>query len=236
MAKKAKKIDYIQLESRAFPEDFEWLSMSPVDRGIYHSLLIFLACNEGSLPSNESRLGHLCNCNMIEFRSFWETYKHKFITKDECISHKRVTEEIKNARKAFKKKSLAGQAGVIAKEVKRKQRLSDAASNEQAKKRKVKEKKEKKKETYLLNLNLSSASFYSWMESEFKITTKRERGTFTKYAKLYAGLCSLDKSFNLRMNDKLLDMKKDALGDKEVLNKMFIASINNEIEKLEIPK
>jgi len=91
-------------------------------------------------------------------------------------------------------------------------------------------------ETYILNLNLSFASFYSWMESEFKITTKRERGTFTKYSKLYAGLCHIDKNFNARMIDKLEDMKKDASGDKEVLNKMFVTSINNEITKLEIPK
>lgn len=86
---------------------------------------------------------------------------------------------------------------------------------------------------YLLKLNQRFASFYSYFESVFEIKTKRERGTFTKYAKLYAGLCSVDKQFNARMIDKLEDMKKDATGNPEALKKMFIASMNNEIEKME---
>ena len=97
----------------------------------------------------------------------------------------------------------------------------------------VKVSKEKeRKENYLLNINISSASFFSWMDTEFKITTKRERCTFTKYAKLYAAMCSLDKSFNGRMNGKLADMKEQAKGDKLALNKMFITSINKEVENI----
>lgn len=88
---------------------------------------------------------------------------------------------------------------------------------------------------YLLNLKVSYASFFNWMRSEFKIDTGKERGTFTKYAKLYAGLNSVDKDFNRRMCDKLLDMKADANGDKLLLNKMFITSINNEIKKFKVP-
>ena len=108
MAKRKKKIDYIQLEPGAYPKDFEWQAMSTIDRGIYHSLIIYLACNDGVLINAVEGLSNLCNCMETTFGLFWEKYSHKFIERDGRISHKRVTQELAKSRKYLRQKSLAG--------------------------------------------------------------------------------------------------------------------------------
>ncbi|MCK5611539.1 DUF1376 domain-containing protein [Candidatus Pacearchaeota archaeon] len=230
----AKKPLYIQLEPGAYPKDSDWQTMSGQERGCYHSLVIFLACNNGVLANKPARLAALCNVELETFVNFWRSFSHKFIEKNGDIQHKRINAELAKARKMIRQKSLAGKASGNARSTAVK-RVSDnrGTADELSKGKGSKEKK--RKENYLLSLNKSYGSFYSWMESEFKITTKQERGTFTKYAKLYAGLCSVDKGFNGRINAKLLDMKEQAKGDKLALNKMFITSINKEIEKLKCP-
>ena len=229
-----KGIKYIQLESGAYPRDAEWLSMSDCERGIYHSLITFIACEEGKLTFNAENLSYLCNTSVEKFNSFWKKYSHKFIEKDGIISHKRVNEEIKKARKSWNQKRLAGLASAKARSTAVETNVGTAVGTAaQQIKVKVKD-KIKEKINYLLNFNKSYKKTFSWFESEFDLQTTRERNTFIKYAKLYAGLGEYDKNFNYRMADKLLDMKKDA-SDSISLKKMFIAGMNNEIEKMELP-
>lgn len=108
----SKKPLYIQLEPGAYPKDFDWQAMTASDRGCYHSLIIFLACNEGSLPNNTQRLAILCNVDVKTFETFWKCYSHKFIEKEGVIEHKRINEELSKARKYIKQKSLAGKKGM----------------------------------------------------------------------------------------------------------------------------
>lgn len=107
-----KKPLYIQLEPGAYPKDIDWQSMSPADRGCYHSLIIYLACSDGKLPNDTAKLASLCNTTGESFDNFWKSFNHKFIEKDNHITHKRVTEELASARKRIKQKSLAGKKGM----------------------------------------------------------------------------------------------------------------------------
>jgi uncharacterized protein YdaU (DUF1376 family) len=103
---------YIQLEPGAYPKDADWQTMSPSDRGCYHSLIVFLACNKGKLPNDPSALASLCNINVKVFEIFWKSFSHKFIEKNGHIQHKRVNKELASARKYIKQKSLAGKRGM----------------------------------------------------------------------------------------------------------------------------
>jgi len=107
-----KKPLYIQLEPGAYPKDSDWQMMTSGERGCYHSLIIFIACNDGSLPNETQRLAVLCNIPVKEFENFWKKYSHKFIVKTETIQHKRISEELAKARKYITQKSLAGKRGM----------------------------------------------------------------------------------------------------------------------------
>lgn len=219
---------YIQHEPGAYPKDADWQAMTAEERGIYHALIIYIACQNGKLAKDFSSLSSLCHVSENIIQNFWNKYKNKFVSRNGYIEHRRVTAELVKSRKLIKQRSLAGKASANARATAVQRSLpprSTKVSN-------VKGSEEKR--NYLLNLNKSSSSFFSFFETVFEIKTKPEKGTFGKYAKLYAGLFSIDKSFNSRMCDKLEDMKKDCKGDKLALKKMFITSINNEIDRLVI--
>ncbi|MHC4397490.1 MAG: DUF1376 domain-containing protein [Planctomycetota bacterium] len=102
------KIKYIQLEPAAYATDTEWLMMTAEERGIYHSLIIYLSTNEGRLGYDPEQLCKLCNTKKNIFENFWRKYVKKFQLKNKQIKHKRVTKALRHARKLIKQRSLAG--------------------------------------------------------------------------------------------------------------------------------
>lgn len=111
---KKNEIKYIQTESAAYTSDYEWAVMTPSERGNYHSIIVFLGCSNGKLTNDKKELQSLCNESEENFDKFWEKYKHKFQCKNGKIKHKRVSREIRKARKSRRQKSLAGVASGVA--------------------------------------------------------------------------------------------------------------------------
>ncbi len=103
-------IKYLQLEPAAYPADTDWQAMSAAERGCYHSLIVYLSCNDGTLLNDRSNLQNLCNTDEKTFEIFFKNYSHKFIIKNGKLKHKRVTRELNKAHKYLKQKSLAGKA------------------------------------------------------------------------------------------------------------------------------
>lgn len=56
------KIKFAQLESEAFSTDIDFIQFSPVERGVYYSLILFLGSNDGKCEFDPSALSRLCNC------------------------------------------------------------------------------------------------------------------------------------------------------------------------------
>ena len=99
MAKKKNKINYFQLEPSAFLADAEFNAMNAKHRGIYCSLNFYLYTNNGRLRYCPEFLAGLSNCDLKDFELFWNLYAHKFVPKGNFIKHKRVSKEIRNARR-----------------------------------------------------------------------------------------------------------------------------------------
>ena len=72
------KIKYVQSEPAAYTADPDWVAMDGQERGCYHSLIIYLSCNNGRLFFNRDDLSKLCNTNLKDFDEFWSKYKNKF--------------------------------------------------------------------------------------------------------------------------------------------------------------
>ena len=107
------KIKYVQLEPAAYLSDTDWLMMSGEDRGIYHTLIIYLYCNDGKLKYDAENFCNICNVSCETFETFWKKFEKKFqrkIGENGHIKHKRVNRQLNKARKLIKQRSLAGKA------------------------------------------------------------------------------------------------------------------------------
>lgn len=136
-------IKYLQLEPAAYPADTDWQAMSDAERGCFHSLIVYLSCNDGTLLNDRSILRNLCNSDEETFENFFKKYSHKFIIKDGKLHHKRVDKELKKARKYLKQKSLAGRASGEARRTTVERPLKRPLNGCRTKKRKVKKSKVK---------------------------------------------------------------------------------------------
>jgi uncharacterized protein YdaU (DUF1376 family) len=106
------KIKYIQLESDAFLTDLDFIRFSPAERGLYCSLIFFLASNDGKCELDPAALSRLCNCdNTEQFERLWQTVAKKFQLRNGVIRHKRVTRELRKAKKMYQARRKAGQKG-----------------------------------------------------------------------------------------------------------------------------
>jgi len=106
------KIKFVQLESDAFLTDIDFIQMSPSERGVYCSLIFYLYSGAGKCEFDMQALGRLCNCQTSEeFEKIWERISKKFQTREGVIKHKRVTKELKKAKKFRQVKSKAGLSG-----------------------------------------------------------------------------------------------------------------------------
>jgi uncharacterized protein YdaU (DUF1376 family) len=106
------KIKYLQLESDAFLTDLDFIRFSPAERGLYCSLIFFLASNDGRCELDTEALSRLCNCdNVQQFEQLWQKVAKKFQVRNGHIKHKRVTKELRKAKKMYQARRKAGQKG-----------------------------------------------------------------------------------------------------------------------------
>jgi uncharacterized protein YdaU (DUF1376 family) len=106
------KIKYVQLESDAFLTDLDFIRFTPAERGLYCSLIFFLNSNDGKCEFDPVALSRLCNCdNVRQFEQLWEIVAKKFQSRNGVIKHKRVTKELRKAKKMLHARRKAGLKG-----------------------------------------------------------------------------------------------------------------------------
>jgi len=105
------KIKYVQMESEAFLTDLDFVAMTLEQRGAYLTLILYLYCNNGKCDLDIAALGQLCNKSTKTFEKIWQNISKKFQTRNGVIKHKRVTKELKRAKKFRQAKSRAGLKG-----------------------------------------------------------------------------------------------------------------------------
>jgi uncharacterized protein YdaU (DUF1376 family) len=104
------KIKYVQLESEAFLTDLDFVAMTLEQRGAYFTLILYLYCNNGKCELDMSVMSQLCNKSTKTFEKIWQKISKKFQTRNGVIKHKRVTKELKKARKFIQHQRKAGLA------------------------------------------------------------------------------------------------------------------------------
>ena len=156
----AKKIKYVQLEPAEVLLDFHKSRMTAEQFGCYWLIILNLYCEGGKINFDLKELSLLCNCTE-NFEKVWRKIKNKFRIKNNIISHKRVKNELKEAkrrRQAATDKAVKGantrwhkhstsNACSIAKERKRNER--------EVKERKVKETEGKETEVNKTEYNIT---------------------------------------------------------------------------------
>jgi uncharacterized protein YdaU (DUF1376 family) len=105
------KIKYVQMESEAFLTDLDFVAMTLEQRGAYLTLILYLYCNNGKCELDIPALSQLCNKSIKSFEKIWQVISKKFQTRNGVIKHKRVTKELKRAKKFRQAKSRAGLKG-----------------------------------------------------------------------------------------------------------------------------
>lgn len=156
-----KKIKYVQLEPAAVLLDFLSSRMTAEQFGCYWLIMMNLYCQAGKLEFDVNELGMLCNCGE-NFEKIWEKIESKFQIKNGIIKHKRVTAELRRARKFLQHQRQAGLKGAQ----KRWGGYSDPNGNDIAKESKGKVSKEKESKD---NSDMGGGS----SEQNFKDTVSR---------------------------------------------------------------
>jgi len=106
------KIKYVQLESSAFLTDLDFIAMTLEERGLYCTLILYIYSNNGKCELDIPVLSRLTNCKNIEtFEKIWQNVSKKFQTRSGVIKHKRVTKELRSAKRFRQAKSRAGLKG-----------------------------------------------------------------------------------------------------------------------------
>ena len=104
------KIRDVQLESESFLTDLDFIRMSAQQRGVYCTLLFYLYCNAGRCELDPPTLARMCNCDETDFEKVWQNIAKKFQTRNGVIKHKRVTKELRRAKKFIQHQRKAGLA------------------------------------------------------------------------------------------------------------------------------
>jgi uncharacterized protein YdaU (DUF1376 family) len=94
----AKKIKYVQLEPAEVLLDFHKSRMTAEQFGCYWLIILNLYCEGGKINFDLKELSLLCNCTE-NFEKVWRKIKNKFRIKNNIISHKRVKNELKEAKR-----------------------------------------------------------------------------------------------------------------------------------------
>ena len=110
MAKKTKKVNYVQLEPAAFLSDDDFQMMSDAERGIYCTILFYMFCNNGRIKNDPKAIKRLCNVTS-NFEQKWESVIPKLYQKGDWLRHRRVDSELKQANERLQTSIKAGLKG-----------------------------------------------------------------------------------------------------------------------------
>jgi len=107
------KIKYVQLGSDAFLTDIDFVQFTSAERGVYFSLILYLTSNDGKCTSVPEVLSRICNCDSVEeLEKIFQRISKKFQLRNGLIRHKRVTKELKKAKRFRQVRTEAGLKGV----------------------------------------------------------------------------------------------------------------------------
>ena len=155
-----KKVRYVQLEPMEVILDYYNSGMTAEQFGCYWLLIIYLYCNNGRVELDLKKFAALCKYPE-NFEKVWEKIESKFQKNGKFIKQKRVTSELREARRRMKVAAVKGLKGAqarwhrhstgnacsIAKERKRNER--------EVKERKVKETEGKETEVNKTEYNIT---------------------------------------------------------------------------------
>ena len=97
MARKAKKVNYVQLEPAAFLSDDDFQMMNDAERGIYCTVIFYMFCNNGRIKNDHKAIKRLCNVTS-NFEQKWEGVMSKLYQKGVWLRHRRVDLELNKAK------------------------------------------------------------------------------------------------------------------------------------------
>lgn len=211
------KIKYVQLESEAFLTDLDYIVMSHAERSVYCTLIFYLTSNNGKCEYKPSALSKLFHCeNVEEFEEIWQGISKKFQTRNGVIKHKRVTKELRRAKKFIQRQRKAGLASAR----KRQQRLSHGSTDVTSPLQPTKTKgnvneKEKRVNTYTKEQSLSSSnslralSFNEILISIIKPRNQSDRTCFRNITNWLMAGCATGR-FNEEIFNRVLDYAREA--------------------------
>jgi len=107
-------IDYVSLKPADFLTDADVRSWPAREVGAYCLLIFFLYKNHGKANSDPRALCRICQCQESEWSEVWSTIAQKFSEREHVLTHKRVSLELRKARKRMEKAKRAGVIGAKA--------------------------------------------------------------------------------------------------------------------------
>ena len=128
----ATKIKYVQLEPAEVLLDFHTSRMTAEQFGCYWLIILHLYCGNGKLEFDVKELGLLCNYAK-NFEKVWEKIGTKFQKNKNFIKQKRVTSELRRAKRFIQHQRKAGLASARA----RQPRLNSGSATAEPSKRNV---------------------------------------------------------------------------------------------------
>ncbi|MFZ2148703.1 MAG: hypothetical protein WAV28_15920 [Sedimentisphaerales bacterium] len=231
------KIKYVQLESEAFLTDLDYITTSHAERSVYCTLIFYLTSNNGRCEYKPSALSKLCYCESVEeFEEIWQNISKKFQTRNGVIKHKRVTKELRRAKKFIQHQRKAG----LASAKKRQQQLNHGSIGVTSPvqptnpKRNVNEKEKKvNTNTYTKEQSLSSSNSLralSFNEALLSIIRPRNQSDRTCFRNITNWLmvgCATGR-FNGEIFDRVLDYARKASTGRNPAA-VFIALLKKEL-------
>jgi len=213
------KIKYVQLESEAFLTDLDYITMSHAERSVYCTLIFYLASNNGKCEYKPSALSKLCHCeNVEEFEEVWRGISKKFQTRNGVIKHKRVTKELRKAKKFIRHQRKAGLASAR----KRHQRINHgsadvtspvqptkAKGNVNEKEKKVNTNTDTKEQSLSSSNSLRALSFNETLISIVKPRNQSDRTCFRNITNWLMAGCETGH-FNNEIFGRVLDYAREA--------------------------
>ena len=243
------KIKYVQLESDAFLIDLDFSQFKPAERGVFVTMILFLYSNNGKCKFDPAALSRLCNCdNTQQFEQLWQRVAKKFQVRNGVIKHKRVTRELRKAKKMYKDRSKAGKKGAEVTWQNHNKAKGEADGVAEAKERKgnviEKESKDNNSNTSSNDQSLSCSNsvrtqfsaevqsralhFHDALCGIIPPRSRSDRTCFHNVTKWLADGCARG-GFNDRIYGRVLDYAKEALGGDNPAA-AFMATLKKELE------
>lgn len=230
-----KQVKFVQLESGAFLTDVDFITMTAEQRGVYITLILFLNCNKGKCRFDIEVLSALCNCQ--DFAQVWEKIKHKFSLRNGNIRHKRVSRELKAAKKRLQTASEKGIKGAAKRWHSQNYANTTANRPDIANERKRNEKEGK--DFSNTNTKKSSSSFSSPVRSRslmfnealvniIKPRSQSDRTCFRNVTNWLVEGCARGR-FNEQIFERVLDYAREALSGRKPAA-VFMALLKKELE------